>query len=443
MFFLLYFAALIPHLARKRGRYLELTTITDLHIEAEICSEMNDISSEYNLEGTAVPISVGCGGKLNQAPFSNLVTADPSSSGSSIGSNQLNAKSNSQLKSQQLVCFLSAGKQTLVDSRTSQLSVQPNRALITLHINADPISALGLQPLTGRNEFYLPIGWIDIKDYSSMFRHTNTHSSNSHNRGINQFPNRTNSTYINSAQSSGSKFQNQNGFNGSFHGVNGINGSSRVGNNNGNVNSDGHRHVHGRGVSTGTVVKNGILHFNTNNSHGSPGSGIFRVGDWTCPVCRSLVFSFRPDCFKCRTLRPSTGPHIVPRQPQKTVLKPDGDVREGDWLCLTCKGHNFADKLACFTCRTLRHKEQLDSTKMKTSVNHIGDSDANDCSKTDREGDNKVDGVSLVPVVDADKVLEKPVPVRLMPGDWTCPSCKENVFAKRYRCYKCSTLKPR
>eukprot|EP01062_Namystynia_karyoxenos_P011522 TRINITY_DN1412_c0_g1_i8.p2 TRINITY_DN1412_c0_g1~~TRINITY_DN1412_c0_g1_i8.p2 ORF type:complete len:123 (+),score=46.87 TRINITY_DN1412_c0_g1_i8:93-461(+) len=28
------------------------------------------------------------------------------------------------------------------------------------------------------------------------------------------------------------------------------------------------------------------------------------------------------------------------------------------------------------------------------------------------------------------------------PGDWTCPSCKANVFASKSACFKCGTSKP-
>ena len=30
----------------------------------------------------------------------------------------------------------------------------------------------------------------------------------------------------------------------------------------------------------------------------------------------------------------------------------------------------------------------------------------------------------------------------IKPGDWCCPKCNENVFAKRNRCYRCTTPRP-
>ena len=80
-------------------------------------------------------------------------------------------------------------------------------------------------------------------------------------------------------------------------------------------------------------------------------------------------------------------------------------MREGDWICSGCKGHNFASKIACFTCRTPRPPGY---------VLEPPDAANGDGPKADRK-----------------------------PGDWTCPKCSENVFAKRNRCYKCSTSKPK
>jgi hypothetical protein len=147
-------------------------------------------------------------------------------------------------------------------------------------------------------------------------------------------------------------------------------------------------------------------------------------GDWTCPKCEVVMYGRRAMCFKCKTDKPTdatppvsttnqsirgatkgesgntstTGSsHLYPRKPK------DGDVRDGDWTCSSCKGHNFASKIACFTCRTPRPAGYV---------------------------------IDTAPTGDESKVDHKP-------GDWTCPKCNENVFAKRNRCYKCSTSKPK
>ena len=153
-------------------------------------------------------------------------------------------------------------------------------------------------------------------------------------------------------------------------------------------------------------------------------------GNWVCPSCKKVVFGRKSSCYKCKTNRPAnatlaparvggpgggagagagggagagagagggTGGASGGGAPAGGVRKPaDREVREGDWVCGTCGGHNFANKIACFTCRTPRPE------------GYVIDSSAKD------------------------KNSEK------KPGDWTCPKCGGNVFAKRTRCYVCS-----
>ena len=161
-------------------------------------------------------------------------------------------------------------------------------------------------------------------------------------------------------------------------------------------------------------------------THGGSSSSVSGP-NWVCPNCKLVVYGRRAQCFKCKTAKPATnqvngtaapavmtgtspraasggasgsgGTHLYPRKPK------DGDVRDGDWICTGCKGHNFASKIACFTCRTPRPPGY---------VIDVPDVASGEAAKADRK-----------------------------PGDWTCPKCNENVFAKRNRCYKCSTSKPK
>ena len=167
--------------------------------------------------------------------------------------------------------------------------------------------------------------------------------------------------------------------------------------------------------------------------------------NWVCPSCKLMVYGHRVQCFKCKTAKPANPEvstnqgtqgdrgdrggdyanrasgaggsgepraaragthHIYPRKPK------DGDVRDGDWSCEVCKGHNFANKIACFTCRSPR------------PAGYVIAPGSEDGAEGGAEG-------------------AAPKPVDRKPGDWTCPKCDENVFAKRNRCYKCSTSKPK
>ena len=122
----------------------------------------------------------------------------------------------------------------------------------------------------------------------------------------------------------------------------------------------------------------------------------------------------------------STSPKTVlmPRRPPITPLKPKGDVREGDWICTACNGHNFSNKLACFTCHKARVGGEATIGGAKEGVALVASDDENNVKQAVTTPTSGSSGV-------------------IMAGDWECPKCKENVFAKRNRCYKCSTCKPK
>lgn len=86
-------------------------------------------------------------------------------------------------------------------------------------------------------------------------------------------------------------------------------------------------------------------------------------------------------------------------------------LREGDWICELCQGHNFATKIACFTCHAAR--PGFEHGIPMNQLNQLG---------IGRLGGSSAEA---------------------KPGDWTCPKCNENVFAKRNRCYRCTTARPR
>jgi Zn-finger in Ran binding protein and others len=336
-----------PLLDRTSGTFLEITQISDLHIEATL-----ETSATDNITGVIVPLSI-------------IET-------SSISPEE-------DIRHTSLLSYIATGNRTVADLRATHPtgpsptpSLPPNRALIALHVRSAPLEALGLTPLHSRTVFYLPIAWIDVRDQTYLKSKSGGYSGNG----------RVHVSHAPLGSEHGPKGPNSTRFNGA------LNAAQKI---------------------THTAV-------NSPTQAVKPITGMF--GDWNCPECKSLVFSFRLDCFKCRTPRPVSGPHIVPRQPHKTTSKPDGDIRDGDWLCACCKGHNFANKLACFTCRTLRQQDPLDG----------------------KIGRNPVDPADPSSVPSAPDNLKV---IKLMPGDWTCPSCLENVFAKRRRCYKCCTLKPR
>ena len=357
----------------------------------------------------------------------------------------------SSTSSSSLLCYLAGGKQTLLDYRFSESPCPtPNRALLTVHISPTSLSALGLTPLNGRKDFYLPFAWIDVKDPSITPR-PSTYTGR-------------NSTYTHGSQVRGPYIPGYSGYKGS-NGArpNGV-GHNGAHSNGAYVHQSSAPHtvsgkpsvpssVNSNTNTNGYTNNNGnITHYHNSHYNGQASSlprptPTSHHGDWTCPACKALVYSFRPDCYKCHTLRPDPGP-VVPRQPYSANSRSHGDVRDGDWQCVTCKGHNFANKLACFTCRTPKPStHSVDSPEITQCAKPTPtiDSDATNVIN----GDKSVDQIEAVLGTEVEKDVETEVSKiaerlpRALPGDWTCPSCHENVFAKRYRCYKCCTPKPR
>ena len=75
-------------------------------------------------------------------------------------------------------------------------------------------------------------------------------------------------------------------------------------------------------------------------------AGAFRAGDWLCGTCRAHNFSSRDQCFKCDSRK--TGDETPPQQ-QQHHHTPD-NFRSGDWICSGCGSHNFASRVSCFRC---------------------------------------------------------------------------------------------
>ena len=338
------------------------------------------------------------------------------------------------------LCIFPIVSQAYVNSRVQVTK----RVLIALYLNSDPINALGLQPYDGRKKFYLPIGWIDVKD--SSYRN-GSGSTSDRGRFLNN-SRRTVPSFQTSSQGQCNIYSDR--CKGKLNEYTAQQRSGNDGNhdseNVGNTATKDHQINQGQtpgqpqGQRQGeTVVKkppndgsrSAVIKYPSRSAH-----GVFHVGDWVCPGCKALVYSFRPDCYRCCTLRPDTGPHIVPRQPRKTALRPEGDVRDGDWNCLSCSGHNFADKLACFTCLKPKPPAVKEDLNLLEGLQRT-DSDAH--ATVGKDGEEGTEGSSEG--IKFSQIVGKSV--RHMPGDWICPSCDKIVFAKRYRCYKCSTLRPR
>ena len=113
-----------------------------------------------------------------------------------------------------------------------------------------------------------------------------------------------------------------------------------------------------------------------------------RPGDWMCEACGGHNFASRNSCFTCNRGNPAlvggaggaaaapvgSGANSVPLgQPADPMMAAasmastqafsqigvgafnqgaaSSAMKMGDWMCQSCGGHNFANKVACFTCK--------------------------------------------------------------------------------------------
>jgi len=91
------------------------------------------------------------------------------------------------------------------------------------------------------------------------------------------------------------------------------------------------------------------------------GGGVRRPGDWTCPGCSAHNFASRSVCFKCKSAKPGggggggfgggAGGDFGAKAPEPAGGPAGGNFRPGDWICGGCRAHNFASRSACFKCK--------------------------------------------------------------------------------------------
>jgi len=95
-----------------------------------------------------------------------------------------------------------------------------------------------------------------------------------------------------------------------------------------------------------------------------PFSGVDRrPGDWDCPKCRGHNYADKKACFKCGIPKPEG----IPEESNNRMPFPGGNFqrrinfggserRPGDWDCPSCNAHNYASKISCFIARNQSRK---------------------------------------------------------------------------------------
>lgn len=133
-----------------------------------------------------------------------------------------------------------------------------------------------------------------------------------------------------------------------------------------------------------------------------------RPGDWKCPACANINFSWRDKCNKCEEPRGDTPAEPLAlgwNGPPLPGGVPGREARPGDWDCPRCGNLNFSSRTKC---------------------NGTVEGEACELARPEFE----TYGVALVKRNDIKK-----------PGDWNCFRCGNINFKIREECNKCKLPK--
>lgn len=123
-----------------------------------------------------------------------------------------------------------------------------------------------------------------------------------------------------------------------------------------------------------------------------------RAGDWSCPKCGDFQFARNIACRQCGAPNP------------RLTAVPEGveNARPGDWVCPSCNDLVFARNAACRKCGTSWWSWWAEA---------IGEGPGGKPS--------------------GNRVVAEP-----RPGDWVCPACGDEQFARNAACRLCCAMKP-
>ncbi|GAB5363774.1 hypothetical protein AAMO2058_000912000 [Amorphochlora amoebiformis] len=137
----------------------------------------------------------------------------------------------------------------------------------------------------------------------------------------------------------------------------------------------------------------------------------FRPGDWFCGGCSAHNYADKKACFKCKRPKPllqnqpTANPGMATLSPAVQLLLNaakgieglPANFRAGDWICRSCKAHNYHDKTNCFKCKQPKPKNAATESL----------------------------------------ALGGGIPPNFRVGDWICIFCQAHNFASKTACYKC------
>ena len=95
-----------------------------------------------------------------------------------------------------------------------------------------------------------------------------------------------------------------------------------------------------------------------------------KPGDWRCPKCKNHNYANKKVCNRtgCEEPKPRGGGgnrHSRGHRSSNSGGSRDSNIKPGDWICPSCKNHNFASRTECNRCDTRKPVEGRGSRKTR------------------------------------------------------------------------------
>jgi len=158
---------------------------------------------------------------------------------------------------------------------------------------------------------------------------------------------------------------------------------------------------------------------NPSTTTASSGGTQMLKGDWLCSTCKEHNFARRKTCFGCGTPRLS---YSTPTQ-----------FQEGDWVCKRCDEHNYARRSNCFVCGCTKEGYPPDWRCPGCGENNFARRIyCFHCQAPKPQQTQQQETQTTPPAIRTSQLS----------GDWICPKCNEHNFARRYVCFGCQESRP-
>jgi hypothetical protein len=151
-------------------------------------------------------------------------------------------------------------------------------------------------------------------------------------------------------------------------------------------------------------------------------------GDWVCPLCSALNFSYRDKCFQCDASLSGDGTSVSGPGETVKLAVPVGD---SNWVCHSCSSTNFRTRTTCWQCNA----ECLSGAGAAKIDDEV---DASVLPNIAKEGFQQSDKDEVAP---GQKKQWTRITNLKDVGDWVCPKCFTKNFKSRKECFKCNSPK--